>query len=80
MGLVIIDITMACFTVLVCFFFSTKTMGMIKSKFGIIWENTAPGTEILLHFCGRTGPLQLDIVLVILLGRSLMILYFTIRK
>ena len=51
---------------LVCFF-STKTMRIIKSILGIVWENTTPSTEFLCDFCVGIGPLQLGVVLVFFL-------------
>ena len=37
---------------------------MIKIIFGIMSENTAPGTECPRIFCAGIGPLQLGVVLV----------------
>ena len=38
-----------------------------KSIWGIVRENTTPGSEIPRIFCARIGPLQLGVVLVILI-------------
>ena len=47
--------------ILVCDF-PTKTMGIIEMSLGIMWENTAPGTEFSGIFCAGIGLLQLSVV------------------
>ena len=40
---------------------------------GIVWKNATSSTELPRDFCAGIGPLQLGVVLVVLLDRSLMI-------